>query len=114
MIDPQGQANKWIKNMEEKIVVLRPANSQNEIINKLNASIMYGQRILLENIGESIDNIFEPVLQKILVKSGGSYRIKFGDRLIEYNEYFKFYMTTKLPRPHYSPEICVKVTLLNF
>lgn len=23
-------------------------------------------------------------------------------------------MTTKLARPHYSPEICVKVTLLNF
>ena len=23
-------------------------------------------------------------------------------------------MTTKLSRPHYTPEICVKVTLLNF
>jgi dynein heavy chain len=23
-------------------------------------------------------------------------------------------MTTKLPNPHYSPETCVKVTLLNF
>merc|ERR1711933_252980 len=23
-------------------------------------------------------------------------------------------MTTKLPNPHYSPEICVQVTLLNF
>ncbi len=23
-------------------------------------------------------------------------------------------MTTKLGKPHYSPEVCVKVTLLNF
>lgn len=23
-------------------------------------------------------------------------------------------MTTKLPKPHYPPEICIKVTLLNF
>jgi len=23
-------------------------------------------------------------------------------------------MTTKLPNPHYSPEICVKITLINF
>lgn len=23
-------------------------------------------------------------------------------------------MTTKLPRPHYAPEVCVKVTMLNF
>lgn len=24
------------------------------------------------------------------------------------------YLATKLPRPHYSPEICIKLTLLNF
>ncbi|CAK0901459.1 unnamed protein product, partial [Prorocentrum cordatum] len=27
---------------------------------------------------------------------------------------FRLYITTKLPNPHYSPEICVQVTLLNF
>ena len=29
-------------------------------------------------------------------------------------ETFKFFMTTTLPNPHYSPETSVKVTLLNF
>ena len=37
-----------------------------------------------------------------------------GDSTVPYNESFKFYMTTKLPNPHYPPEICVKVSLLNF
>lgn len=54
------------------------------------------------------------MLQKKLLKSGGSYKIKFGDRLLDYSPDFKFYMTTKLARPHYPPEICVKVTILNF
>lgn len=27
---------------------------------------------------------------------------------------FRFFMTTKLPNPHYQPEVCVKVSLLNF
>jgi dynein heavy chain, axonemal len=36
------------------------------------------------------------------------------DKFIDYSNDFKFYMTTKLPRPHYPPEVCVKVTLLNF
>lgn len=36
------------------------------------------------------------------------------DKFIDYSNDFRFYMTTKLPRPHYPPEICVKVTLLNF
>jgi len=27
---------------------------------------------------------------------------------------FKLYMTTKEPNPHYPPEVCIKVTLINF
>jgi dynein heavy chain, axonemal len=40
--------------------------------------------------------------------------MKFGERLIDYDENFRFFMTSKLSNPHYPPEICVKVTLLNF
>merc|ERR1719401_2881133 len=40
--------------------------------------------------------------------------IRLGDSTVEYNKDFKFYLTTKLPNPHYSPEVCVQVTLLNF
>ena len=27
---------------------------------------------------------------------------------------FKFFMTTKLPNPHYAPEVCVKASIVNF
>jgi len=37
-----------------------------------------------------------------------------GDEWIMYNFEFKFVMTTKLANPHYLPEICIKVTLINF
>merc|ERR1719281_430557 len=40
--------------------------------------------------------------------------IRLGDSTIEYNDDFRFYLTSKLPNPHYSPEICVQITLLNF
>jgi len=40
--------------------------------------------------------------------------LKLGDGNIEYNRDFKFYVTTKLSRPHYAPEVCVKVNMLNF
>ena len=36
------------------------------------------------------------------------------DKVVDYNTDFRFYITTKLSRPHYSPEICVKVAMLNF
>ncbi len=37
-----------------------------------------------------------------------------GDKQITYDSNFRFFMTTTLPNPHYSPETSVKVTLLNF
>ena len=40
--------------------------------------------------------------------------MRLGDSNIDYDENFKFYMTTKMPNPHYLPEICIKVTLINF
>ena len=40
--------------------------------------------------------------------------IKVGDSPVDYNDAFRLYITTKLPNPHYLPEVCIKVTLINF
>ena len=40
--------------------------------------------------------------------------IRLGDDTVPYNDSFRFFMTTKLPNPHYPPEVQVKVSLLNF
>ena len=40
--------------------------------------------------------------------------IKLGDKEIDYHESFRFYMTTKLANPHYSPEISTKAAIVNF
>ena len=37
-----------------------------------------------------------------------------GEKALEFNEDFRFFLTTKLRNPHYLPEVCTKVTLLNF
>jgi len=56
----------------------------------------------------------EPILQKEPKKKGATLLMKIGENDIVYNTDFKFYMTTKLPNPHYLPEITIKVTLINF
>lgn len=40
--------------------------------------------------------------------------IRLGDSDIEYDTNFRLYLTTKLANPHYLPEICIQVTLVNF
>ncbi len=113
-IDPQGQANKWIRNMEKgrKIKILKFSNPN--YLRDLENAIPFGTPILMENVGQEMDPAIEPVLQKQIFKKGSSWNIRLGDNTIEYNKDFKFYMTTKLRNPHYLPEVSTKVTLINF
>jgi dynein heavy chain, axonemal len=74
-----------------------------------------GGSILIEKTGETIDQVFEPVVKRQLIKTGtNKYNIKLADKEIEYDFNFKLYITTQLPKPHYTPEVCVMVTMLNF
>jgi len=116
MIDPQGQANRFLKNMgkqtPEGIDVCKL--SQTSFLRTLELAIQFGKWLLLENIGEELDPALEPVLLQQKVKDGTSYVIRLGDKTVTWTDTFRFYMTTTLPNPHYPPETSVKVTLLNF
>ncbi|KAF0024691.1 hypothetical protein F2P81_023493 [Scophthalmus maximus] len=114
MIDPQGQANKWIKNMEKanKLAVIKL--SDDNYVRVLENSIQFGTPVLLENVGEELDPVLEPVLLKQTFKQQGVEYMKIGENIVEYCKDFLFYMTTGLRNPHYLPEVAVKVCLLNF
>ncbi|XP_053607537.1 dynein axonemal heavy chain 3 [Plodia interpunctella] len=114
MIDPQEQANKWVKNMERenqlKVIKLTDSN----YVRVLENAIQMGLPVILENIREQLDAVLEPVLLRNIFRSGGMDCLRFGDNILEYNHDFRFYITTRLSNPHYLPEIAVKVTMLNF
>ncbi|XP_070569551.1 dynein axonemal heavy chain 7-like isoform X2 [Ptychodera flava] len=114
MIDPQGQANKWVKNSEKANNLHIIKLSDSDFVRTLENCIQFGTPVLLENLGEDLDPMLEPLLLKQTFKQGGSICIRLGDSTIEYSQDFRFYMTTKLRNPHYLPETAVKVTLLNF
>uniref|UniRef100_A0A3Q3B332 Dynein axonemal heavy chain 12 n=1 Tax=Kryptolebias marmoratus TaxID=37003 RepID=A0A3Q3B332_KRYMA len=113
MIDPQGQANKWVKNSEKdnnlSVVKLTDA----DYIRTLENCIQFGTPLLLENVGEELDPSLEPLLLKQTFKQGVDC-IRLGESVIEYSADFRFYITTKLRNPHYLPELATKVSLLNF
>ncbi|XP_067102135.1 dynein axonemal heavy chain 1 [Osmerus mordax] len=113
-IDPQGQANKWVKNMERENGLDVMKLSDRDFLRSLENAIRFGKPCLLENVGEELDPALEPVLQRLTYKQQGSTVLKLGDAIIPYHDDFKMYITTKLPNPHYSPEISTKVTLINF
>ncbi|XP_028284655.1 dynein heavy chain 6, axonemal [Parambassis ranga] len=114
MIDPQDQANQWIRNKETKHGLKVIKLTDPSFLRTLENAIRMGMPVLLEELKETLDPALEPVLLKQTFVSGGRTLIRLGDSDIDYDKNFRFYMTTKMANPHYLPEICIKVTIINF
>jgi dynein heavy chain len=122
MIDPQRQANKFIRKTGENLLASNgePLGidifklSDNNFLRTMELAVQFGKWALLENIGIDLDPALEPVLMQQKVKDGSSWSVKLGDKSVNWTDTFKFFLTTTLPNPHYSPETSVKVTLINF
>ncbi|KAJ9459816.1 Dynein beta chain [Diplonema papillatum] len=114
LIDPQMQGIKWIKTREEKngIQVCQP--TQKNYIDVVIRCLEDGLPCLIENLGETVDPILEPVLGRSVTKKGSQFMIKLGDKECTYNQKFKLYLQTRLNNPHYKPEMNAQSTLINF
>lgn len=80
MIDPQSQANKFIKNLgskhEEGINVVK--TTEPNLMRTIELAIQFGKWVLLEGVGKDLDPSLEPVLLQKVVKTGSSYQITIG------------------------------------
>ncbi len=114
MIDPQGQANRWIKNFgaKQRMNVVKQNNPK--YLNILQNAISIGNPVLLEDVGETLDAAIDPVLRKQVFKKQGQMVLRFMDQDVPYSKKFRFFITTKLPNPHYMPEVFIKTTIINF
>ena len=113
-MDPQEIGKKWIQSIEKNnnLQILR--QSDPEFLRSLESSIQFGQPALLDNVGETLDPILEPLLTKQTFKQGGSVCLKLGDSTLEYHKDFKLYITTKLKVPRFARDTVSKVALINF
>ena len=124
IIDPQGQAAKFIQKLHTKDI--NPNNSTGnefkivkpgkEMLKYLGLAVRMGYTLMIQNIEEIIDPILDPILMKSIHYSSTSklQTITIGKNVIEFNPDFKLFLITNLPNPHYTPETLTKITLLNF
>lgn len=71
MIDPQGQANRWVRAMESarNFKIVRPTDPH--LGRALESAVSSGAALLLENVDENLDPILQPLLQKATFKQVG-------------------------------------------
>uniref|UniRef100_A0A8C2LLZ8 Dynein axonemal heavy chain 17 n=1 Tax=Cricetulus griseus TaxID=10029 RepID=A0A8C2LLZ8_CRIGR len=111
IVDAQLQGIKWIKNKygdELKAIRL----GQKSYLDIIEHAISDGDILLIENIGETVDPVLDPLLGRNTIKKGKF--IKIGDKEVEYHPNFRLILHTKYFNPHYKPEMQAQCTLINF
>ena len=90
MIDPQGQANRWVKNSEKdnKLSVIKLTDA--DYMRTLENCVTFGNPLLLENVGEELDPSLEPLLLKQTFKQGEK-----NNRVLEVCESYCSYFSRK-------------------
>jgi len=121
MIDPQGQALAWIKNREHERIALEPTMCVTTLGNRLlkdqlECTVSHGLCLIIENVENDTDPILDPVLEKAVVFKAQTkkYFIRIGETSVDYDDKFCLYMTSRLPNPHFSPELSAKTTVIDF
>uniref|UniRef100_A0A8C3FY90 Dynein axonemal heavy chain 17 n=1 Tax=Chrysemys picta bellii TaxID=8478 RepID=A0A8C3FY90_CHRPI len=111
IVDAQLQGVKWIKNKYgEELKSIRLG--QRSYLDIIEQAISEGHPLIIENIGESVEPVLDPLLGRNTIKKGKYIRI--GDKEVEYHPDFRLILHTKYFNPHYKPEMQAQCTLINF
>jgi len=113
IIDPSGQAINFIMNKYRNQKIQRTSFVDNSFMKTLAGAIRFGTTLLVENV-ENIDPVLNPILNKEIQRTGGRSLVRIGTEEVDYSPKFNIILTTKNPAARLTPDICSRVTLVNF
>lgn len=114
LVDPQGQGRIWIMNREEANQLKVTQLNDRMFRNHLEDCLSFGKPLLIENIEEELDPVLDPVLERRVIKKGKTLVVPLADKEVDFTDTFRLFCTTRLPNPHFTPELCAKVTVVDF
>ena len=114
IIDPHTQASNWLKGKLLKEGTVEMLTQQNaKFINTLELSLRFGKTLILEEI-DFIEPILTPIIKNDFQKQGPRNFVQIGEKMVDVNETFRFYLTTRnssIDIPHHQIDL---VSVINF
>ncbi|KAG7158919.1 Dynein heavy chain, cytoplasmic-like [Homarus americanus] len=113
IIDPSGQATEFIMNEFKDKKITRTSFLDDSFRKNLESALRFGNPLLVQDV-ENYDPILNPVLNRELRRTGGRVLITLGDQDIDLSPAFTIFLSTRDPTVEFPPDICSRVTFVNF
>lgn len=113
IIDPSNRITEYlIQEFKERKLVIT-SFLDDSFIKHLESAIRFGNPILIQD-AEHLDPVLNHVLNKEYQKTGGRVLVRLGKQEIDFAPSFKLFLSTRNPTATFSPDICSRVTFVNF
>ena len=113
LVDPASSADAWLRSTlagtRLEVVTMGDAG----FTTALELAIRFGKTLLVQEV-DTIEPILYPVLRRDLVAQGPRFCVQVGEKMIDYVDDFRLYMTTRSAAPQIPPDADALVTRVNF
>ncbi|ORY33069.1 putative motor [Naematelia encephala] len=113
IIDPTGQATTYLQNEYRQRKITVTSFLDEAFLKNLESAIRFGNPLLIQDV-ENLDPILNSVLNRELRRTGGRVLIRIGNQDIDFSPSFTMFLSTRDPSVEFSPDICSRVTFVNF
>jgi len=114
VVDPSGQATKFLLSKFAARKVQTTSFADGGFLKTLASAVRFGTPLLIQDVEESIDPLLNPVLNKELQRTGGRTLLRLGNEDIDFSPQFLVILVTRNPTARFPPDLCSRVTLVNF
>ncbi|XP_015268586.1 PREDICTED: cytoplasmic dynein 2 heavy chain 1 [Gekko japonicus] len=113
LIDPSSRATEWLKThlKEARLEIINQQDAN--FINALELAVRFGKTLIIQEM-DGVEPVLYPLLRKDLIAQGPRYAVQIGDKIIDYNEEFLLFLSTRNPNPYIPPDAASIVTEVNF
>ena len=113
IIDPTGQAATFLQNEYRDRKITVTSFIDESFLKNLESAVRFGNPLLIQDV-EHLDPILNSVLNRELKRTGGRVLIRIGNQDIDFSPSFRMFLLTRDPSVEFSPDICSRVTFVNF
>ena len=113
VVDPSGQATTFLVRQYEKQKISKTSFLDPGFMKHLEQAIRFGTTLLVQDV-DNLDPVLNPVLNREYTKAGGRVLVRVGEQEIDCSPAFNLFLTTRDPTARFTPDLCSRVTFVNF